>query len=513
MTDLPVGTVTFFFSDIEGSTKMLQRLGAGFRDVLEQHGQIVRAALRAHNGIELGTEGDSFFAVFTTAPDAVEAAGTVQQQLADAEWPKGGTVKVRIGLHTGSAELGGEGYVGLDVNRAARISAAGHGGQVVVSETTRALAGNGKFIDLGTHRLKDLEQPEHLHQLRAPDLPTSFPPLRSLDARPNNLPTLATQLLGRDDETAQLLDRIRQHRLVTIIGFGGVGKTHLAINVAAAALPDFTAGAFFVDLAPITDPSLVLSTIAAELDIDESEPTAMAAALGPGRLLIVLDNLEQVIDVAPSIGELLSAHADLAVLATSQVPLRVSGENVFRLDPLGVTGNGSSNGNSPAVDLFAARAATADPAFSLADHVPEVIELVAALDGLPLAVELAASRVNVLTPAQILERLQRDTAVLETRAADAPQRHRSLQAAISWSYDLLTPEQQGVLRTLSVFRGGATLAAIESLAARDVIDDLAELVDRSLVRTSTTTSGKQFDLLDSVLLYAAADSMRANPQS
>ncbi len=505
MTEIPTGTVTFFFSDIEGSTKMLQRLGPGYPPVLQRHGEIVRSALDEHGGIELGTEGDSFFAVFRTAREAVEAAATVQRRLAAEAWPDGGTVRVRIGLHTGEGVLGAANYVGLDVHRAARIAAAGHGGQVVVSDTTKTLASDAAVIDLGIHRLKDLEEPEHLYQVVITDLPASFPPLRSLDARPNNLPTFTTRLVGRDEETAQLLELLEDHRLLTITGIGGIGKTRLAINVAAAALPRFTDGAFFIDLSSVTDASLVLPAIASELHVDESEPGGVGRALGSGTRLLVLDNFEQVVTAAPTVGELLAAATGVRVLTTSQVPLRIGGERVFRLDPLATDGDGDRGARPAAVELFAARAAGADPTFSLTDHEEEVNELVAALGGLPLALELAAARVNVLTPAEILERLAKDSDLLATRAADAPVRHRSLRAAIAWSYELLSPDQRSTLRALTVFRGGAAMAALEAVVERPAIDDLAELVDRSLV-TTTTASGKRFDLLESVRHFAAAES-------
>lgn len=499
VSDLPTGTVTFFFSDIEGSTRLLQRLGDEFRGVLDQHYEIGRAAFDAFNGVEIRTEGDAFFTVFTSAQDACDASARFQRQLDDVAWPDGGVVKVRIGLHTGIGELGGDDYLGLDVHLAARIAATGHGGQVVVSEATKTLTRQGEFIDLGSHRLKDIEQSERLYQLVVPGLPSSFPPLRTLDTRTNNLPILPTQLIGRSQNKAELLGRLSDHRLVSVVGPGGVGKTHLAISVAADAVPDFEAGVFFVDLAPISDPSLVLPAIASTLEVDATEPVEIARSLADGKRLVLLDNLEQVIDVAPSLAELMAACPSLSLLATSQVPLRISGEVVVRLEPLG--GNGDS---SAAIDLFASRALAVDPSFTVADHADDVAALVVALDGLPLALELAAARLNVLTPAGILERLQRGATVLESRTADASERHRSLEDAIAWSYDLLAEDQQSVLRSLSVFRGGATLDGLESVAGRDVLDELGELVDRSLVRTMTGASTKRFDVFDAVRRFAEA---------
>ncbi len=499
MTGLPTGTVTYFFSDIEGSTKLLQRLGRDYRHVLDRHGAIIRSGLTDRGGIELSTEGDSFFGVFVTAPEAVDAAATIQQDLAEADWPDGGAVRVRIGLHTGRAELGGANYVGLDVHRAARIAAAGHGGQVVVSEATRVLAGDHAYLDLGSHRLKDLEQPEHLYQLLIEGLPSAFPPLRAVDAHPNNLPTIATQLLGRQGELAEIRRLLVEHRLVTVVGLGGVGKTRLAIQAAADVLGDFEGGVFLVPLAAVADPSLVVPAIAAELGIDDGTVGSIAEGMGSGRRLLLLDNLEQVIRAAPTIGELLGAVPSITILATSQVPLRITSERVFLLEPLGV--GEADNRVSPAAELFAARAAAVDPGFSLEQHADEVARLVAALDGLPLALELAAARVNVLTPGQILERMGAGSDLLVARAADAPQRHRSLQDAIAWSHDLLTTDQREILRALAIFAGGATLGAVEAVTGRDVIDHLAELVDRSLVRSRTGVSSKRFDLLDSLRAF------------
>lgn len=506
-TDLPTGTVTFFFSDIEGSTRLLERIGQAYRDVLHRHNEIVREAIAAQDGVEVQTEGDSFFAVFATAPSAVDASAVIQQRLAAVDWPRGGVVKIRIGLHTGLGELGGDNYLGLDVHRASRISDAGHGGQVVVSASTKALATGRDFIDLGSHRLKDLAEPEHLYQVIVPSVPQSFPPLRTRDARPNNLPALPNPLLGRDEERSTMLELVTGSRLVTILGVSGVGKTHLALDVAAAALPSFDDGVFFVDLASTKDPSLVMAAIAAELDIDASDVAGIAEAIGRNTMLLVLDNVEQVVEAAPQIGELLGACTGMKILATSQAPLRISGEILFRLKPLAVALDGSSLSDSPAVELFAARAATADPSFSLHEHGSDVAALVTALEGLPLAVELAAARVNVLTPAQILERLDggsSGSSMLRSRTADVAGRHRSLEDAIAWSYGLLTPTQQQALGSLAVFRGGATLAALEAVAAEDVLDDLGELVDRSLVRTRTTESGKRFDVMESVRRFAAS---------
>lgn len=493
---LPTGTVTFFFSDVEGSTGLLQRLAAGYREVIEEHAEIIRRCLAEHRGTEVSTEGDSFFAVFTSASDAVAAAADVQKSLAAATWPPGGTVAVRIGLHTGTGELGHDNYVGIDVNRAARIGAAGHGGQVVGSETVRVLAFDADFSDLGEHELKGLERAEHLYQLNVPGLAKTFPPLRTKSARPNNLPALASVIVGREAEVSLVEGLLDEHRLVTIAGPGGIGKTRLALEVASDVLPRFERGAFLVDLGPVDDAQLVLPAISATIGVDEVGTEGLAAALTDGPRLLVLDNFEQVVEAAPDLGSIIDHAAPLKVLVTSQLPLRLGTEQVFRLDPLALSGE-----ISPAIELFTARALQADPAFDLDSHRTDVASLVEALDGVPLAIELAAARVNVLTPGQVLERLETGYGVLKTGRSDASERHRSIEATVGWSYGLLEPSQQDLLQALAVFRGGADMDALEYVADRDAIDDLAELVDRSLVQTTPGTIGKRFDLLAPVHHY------------
>ena len=405
-------------------------------------------------------------------------------------------VAVRIGLHTGTAELGHDNYVGIDVNRAARISAAGHGGQVVVSETVKVLAPDRTFTDLGEHSLKGLERPEHLYQLEVDGLPQTFPPLRTLSQHPNNLPALASQIVGRSSEREELIDLIENHRLITLTGPGGIGKTRLALEVANDVLSRFERGVFLVDLAPIDDPELLLPAIANDVGIDPSVDGGLAAALADGPRLLVLDNFEQLIEGAPRLGDLMAATPTIKALVTSQVPLRIAGETVVRLDPLA-----GDRDDSPAVELFLARARQADPSFD-PENLADVLLLVDALDGVPLAIELAAARVNVLSPAEVFERI--DTGVLKTNRADSPGRHRSLAAVVEWSYELLDPGQQEVLQALAVFRGGATLAALEAVLERDPLDDLGELVDRSLVQSERGTVGRRFGLLTSVQVYASS---------
>jgi predicted ATPase len=465
--------------------------------VIERHAGLVRGCLERHQGVEVSTEGDSFFAVFAAAEHAVRASTAIQRAHAAEPWPEGGVVAVRIGLHTGTGELGHDNYVGIDVNRAARISAAGHGGQVIASETVRALAADHTFIDLGEHTLKGLDRPERLYQLDVDGLPQTFPPLRTASQRPNNLPTLASQIVGRAAERDTLVDLIDHFRIVTLTGPGGIGKTRLALEVATDVLGRFDNGVFLVDLTPVDDPDLLLSAIATGVGVDPTSAGSLAGALSDGPRLVVLDNFEQLIGAASRLAELVASSAPLKLLVTSQVPLRIEGETVMRLDPLQ-----RSDDTSPAVELFLARARQADPSFELSDHREDVLRLVDILDGVPLAIELAAARVNVLSPADIVRRI--DTGVLETNRADSPARHRSLTAAMEWSYGLLEEGQQETLQAMSVFRGGATLTALEAVLARDPLDDLGELVDRSLVEPERGTVGKRFDLLTSVQLYAAS---------
>ena len=499
MSRLPTGTVTFLFSDIEDSTGVVQRLGSGYRDTLERHAEIVRGCLGAHSGIEVSTEGDSFFAVFQSAPDAVGAASEMQHRLDAEDWPEGGVIRVRIGIHSGTAEMGHDDYVGIEVHRAARIGGAGHGGQVVVSDAVRALAPTQQFIDLGEHRLKGLDDPVHLYQLRVPGLREAFPPLRSVDARPNNLPSLESQIVGREREIAEVSELLAGNRLVTITGPGGIGKTRLSIEVAARALHDFTDGVFLVELAPVSDPTLVMPTIGAAVGVDDVSGDAVIQSLSGQSLLLLLDNLEQVTGAAPQFKRLLDGATSVKALTTSQIPLKLGGERTYRLSPLEAGGP-----ESPAVAVFADRAAEVDPLFDLEDHRETVIAISEALDGVPLALELAAARANVLSPEEILSRLSANVEMLKRFGSDAPERHQSISAAIEWSVDLLTEQQRRLLDCFAVFRGGATLGALEAVAGFDPLDDLGELIEHSLVHPSTGKAGKRFDVLAPIRLFVSS---------
>src|SRR5437667_4574978 len=421
MAELRTGTVTFLFTDIEGSTQLLRDLGEDYASVWKQHQLIIREALAAAGGAEVGTEGDSLFAAFSSAPGAVRAAVAAQRGLAAHAWPPGGSVRVRMGLHTGDGVLSGSDYVGMDVHRAARIANAAHGGQLIVSEATRvliedSLPAGAHLRDLGKHRLKDILQPEHLYDLVIDGLPAEFPPPRTLEARPNNLPLQLTSFVGREDQIGEIQKLLRQVRLLTLTGPGGTGKTRLALQVAAETVRDYTDGAFFVDLSPVTDPGLVPAVIAGALGVAEVAGVpileTLKRQLQHKELLLVVDNLEQLTAAGRVIEELVSAAPNLKVLITSRIVLSLRGEQEYVVPPLELpdpksTADLETLRRSKAVQLFTERALAVQPRFRItSENAKAVAELTARLDGLPLAIELAATRVKVLTPQQILARLE-----------------------------------------------------------------------------------------------------------
>ena len=521
-SELPSGTVTFLFSDIEGSTRLLQELGDGYVALLQDHNRIFREVILEHEGAEVATEGDSFFVVFRSPLRAVDAAGEIQQRLANQPFPA--PVRVRIGLHTGQGQLAGGDYVGIDVHRAARIAAAGHGGQILVSDATRALVESNlsaslSLLDLGPHRLKDLAHPERLYELAVEGLPSKFPPPRSLDARPNNLPVQLTRFIGRESQIAEIKRRLLNGaRLLTLTGPGGTGKTRLAIEVAGETLPAFEDGAWFVDLASVLDATLVISAIAEILGVkakaEQSLQDALGASLQEKAMLVVLDNFEQVVDAGASVERLLRAAPRLKVMVTSRSVLHRYGEQEFPVPPFAIPNPGrlpdlASLGRYEAIGLFAERAVAVKPDFVLTPlNASSVVEIAIRLDGLPLAIELAASRIKILSPQAILERLGRGSMVLASRVADAPARQRTLRGTIEWSFRLLTEDERLLFEQLSVFQGGATVAAIESICARgrgdETLEDLASLVDNSLLR-QVETAGEEdrFVMLETIKAYAA----------
>jgi predicted ATPase/class 3 adenylate cyclase len=521
MRDLPTGTVTFLFTDIEGSTRLLQRLGDRYREVVDEHGRILREAIVSGAGTEIHTEGDSFFAVFPSSAGALAAVVRAQRALTAHLWPQGHSLRVRMGLHTGEAVLGGDDYIGLDVHLAARIAAAGHGGQILVSEATRGLIGqtlpDGTSLrDLGRHRLKDIEHPEHLYDLVIDGLPAEFPAIRTLDARPTNLPPQRTSFVGREREVAEVTSLLAETRLLTLTGPGGTGKTRLALKVAADHLDRFSDGVFFADLSPIVDPALVPSVIAQALLVREEAGRdvldTLADHLRDRHLLLALDNSEQVIEAGAAIARLLDAAPRLTILATSRIPFHISGEQEFQVPPLAVPDPGRVADlevvtRSEAVALFTERAAAIRPGFQItSQNAPAVAEIAARLDGLPLAIELAASRLKVLSPHALLERLGQRLSLLTGGARDLPERQQTLRRTIEWSHDLLKAEEQLLFARLGIFSGGWSLKAAEAICGPDldldVLDGLGTLVDHSMVWPEMRDGETRSTMLETIREFA-----------
>jgi predicted ATPase/class 3 adenylate cyclase len=498
---LPTGTITFLMTDIEGSTRLLQVLGGAYPAVLDDHYRILNAACVAAGGLQVSTEGDATFFAFAQAPAALRAAVEVQRRLESNPWPSGVTVRVRIGIHTGEARLMGRSYVGLDVHRVARITSAGHGGQILVSAPTRALAeqrlpeGAG-LRDLGQHRLKDLDRAEHLFQVVVPDLPSAFPPLRSMGGRPDHLPAQLTSFVGREREKRELLELLPLTRLLTLTGPGGTGKTRLSLEVAAVASDAFDDGAWFIPLAAITDSEQLVPTIAAAFGLVQGAARPIADVLTDylrdRSALLVLDNFEQLMPAAQSVTELVGAAPRSKVLVSSREPLRIAGEQEFPVPPLEVPDRGDAVSledlrAADSVALFLQRARLVQPGFDLtAENANAVAEICARLDGLPLAIELAAARVRLFEPADVLARLDRRLSFL-AGGRDVPERQRTLRGAIEWSYDLLDEHEKVVFQRLSIFAGGCTLDAVEAVCrpgelGLETVEVISALHDKSLLR-------------------------------
>ncbi|HEX9415420.1 MAG TPA: adenylate/guanylate cyclase domain-containing protein [Gaiellaceae bacterium] len=473
--DLPAGTVTFVFTDVEGSTRLLQELGAErYAEALAAHRRILREAFAGHRGVEVDTQGDSFFVAFPTAPAALDAAAQALEEL------RSGPIRVRIGIHTGTPLLTEEGYVGADVHRAARIAAAGHGGQVLVSASTASLLepSNTVLLDLGEHRLKDLSAPERIYQLGGGE----FSPLKSLYR--TNLPIPATPFLGREQELRDVLGLLSEEdvRLLTLTGPGGMGKTRLGLQVAAEAAERFPEGVFWVPLAPLRDPELVLEAAGQALGVSDG----FADHVADKSVLLLLDNFEHVVEAAGALSEVLSACPNLQLIVTSRELLQVPGEQVYPVPPLE-----HEDGEA----LFLARARAARPDFEAGEAVSELCDR---LENLPLALELAAARVRVLSPEQLLERLAGRLDLLKAGRGVDP-RQQTLRATIEWSYDLLDEDEQRLFARLAVFRGGCTLEAAEAVCEAE-LDTLESLVDKSLVRVR---DGNRFWMLETIREFAA----------
>jgi len=482
-SDLPTGTVTFLFSDVEGSTRLLHELGAKrYAEVLAEHRRVVRDACVANGGVEVDTQGDAFFLAFPTAPGALAAAQAITQELAP------GPIRLRIGLHTGTPLLAEEGYVGPDVHRAARIAAVGHGGQVLVSASTAALL-EAELRDLGEHRLKDLSAPERIYQLGESD----FPPLASL--RRTNLPVPATPFLGRKAELREVAEMLRREdvRLLTLTGPGGTGKTRLAVHAAAEVAERFPDGITWIPLAPLRDPSGVLATTAQALGVKERSgerlSEALQEALDCKRTLLLLDNAEHLLPDAASDFSLLAVANGPVVLVTSRERLRLQGEHLYPVPTLA-----EPDGRA----LFRARARALDPSF---EGNGVVGQLCARLDNLPLAIELAAARSTLFSPEQLLERVAGHLDLL-VGGRDADPRQRTLRATIEWSYDLLDSEEQRLFRSLSAFPGGCTYEAAEEVCGAQP-DTLQSLLDKSLLRRRDSESGPRYWMLETIREFAA----------
>ena len=524
---LTIETLTFLFTDIEGSTALLARLGAeSYARALGEHHAIVRGALADHGGTEEGTRGDSFFATFTSLSACVAAALEMQRQLADQEWPAGEQLRVRMGVHIGEVAKESIGLVGYEVHRAARIGTVAHGGQVLLSSAAAGLVKDSlppdaALRDLGTHRLKDLGRPETLFQLEAPGLRDQFPPLRSLDnpELPNNLPTSLSPFIGRNKEVREVVGLLRTARLVTLTGAGGSGKTRLALQAAAELLDGSGDGVWLVELAPISDPEHVARTVVDALEIrsgaDREDRGTLLHTLKDQRCLVVLDNCEHLVDEVATLADLIGRSCPkVSILATSREPLGVDGEEVYRvrsltLPPRVVEGAEDLLG-AESVDLFVARARSLDKGFGVSDENAALVGAICRrLDGIPLAIELAAARLSSMSIQHLHDRLDSRFRLLTRGSRNALPRQQTLAATVTWSYDLLAEPEREVLRRLAVFVDGFTLEAAEAVCATgavdrfDVGDILGSLVNKSMVFAERTDTSLRYGILETIRQFAA----------
>ena len=525
MPQLPSGTVTFLFTDVEGSTRRWEEDSPATQAAIERHFAILDAAITANHGVRFKTIGDAVQAAFPTAPDAVLAAVAAQHALAAEDWGALGPIQVRMAIHTGSATPHGGDYLAAPLNRLARLLSAGHGGQILLSESTRLLVRDAlppelRLQDLGEHRLRDLREPEHVFQVVVPGLPAEFPPLKSEERRRQNLPLQLTSFIGRERDIAAVRARFvdDEVRLLTLTGPGGTGKTRLALRVADELRETYPDGVWFVPLAPVASAPRVAAAIAEALGLRETagEPVdlTLRGHLRDKQVLLVLDNFEHVIEAAPLVATLLANAPGLRVLVTSRAPLRISGEQEFTVHslecPVGESPSVAEALASEAVRLFVERAQAVRPDFDLtAENVATVVAICRRLDGLPLAIELAAARIRLLSAEAILSRLDSRLTLLTGGARDLPERQQTLRAAIAWSHDLLAPPEQALFRHLAVFAGGWTLEAAETIAAAvphpavSVLEGLEHLSDNSLIqqqedRQRTRSYDPRFTMLQTI---------------
>jgi predicted ATPase/class 3 adenylate cyclase len=522
----PTGTVTFLFTDIEDSTKMWERSPQAMQAALVRHDEILRLAMEEHGGYVFKTVGDAFCCAFSTAPDALEAALEAQRLLLEERWAESTPLRVRMALHIGAAEERDGDYFGPPVNRVARLLSAAHGGQVLLSAATHEmvrdqLPARMSLAQLGEHRLKDLFRPERVFQLSAPGLPVEFPPLRTLDTYRNNLPLQPTPLVGREKEVSEVCNLLRgtETRLLTLTGPGGTGKTRLALQAAADLLDDFPDGTFFVQLATLSEAELFLSTVAETLGVRETAEHPLDETLNDylseRRLLLVLDNFEQVLGAAPNVTEMLAGAPELRVLATSRAPLGLYGEKEYAVPPLSVPDvrhlpDLKALSQYEAVRLFIERAKSAKADFEVTDEsAPAVAEICVRLDGLPLAIELAAARIKMLPPKAMLQRLGSRLKLLTGGARDLPVRQRTLRGAIEWSHTLLGDGEKTLFARMAVFSGGRTLQAVEAVCDAkgdlpvDSFEGVSSLLDKSLLRQEEGPEGEpRFVMLETIHEYA-----------
>ena len=507
MYNLPSGTITFLFTDIEGSTKLWEQYPEEMKSALAAHDKILKHAIESNHGLIIKTTGDGVHAVFSTAMDAVNASLDAQYEVQTSKLIKNSEVSmlVRMGLHTGEAELRDGDYYGGTLNRAARIMEVAYGGQILLSSVTAALVRehlpeNASLLDLGEHRLKNLSRNENIFQLNAPNLPGNFPPLQSPNTIPSNLPTQLSSFIGRDKETVEIKSMLDSARLVTLTGSGGTGKTRLSIEVGTRELTSFPNGVWLLELAPLTDPEQIIPALTQVFGMQEnpyvSLETMLRDYLRDKKLLLLLDNCEHLIEACAHLADDLLHHCTgLKILASSREALGIVGEMVYSTPSLADT---------ESILLFAERAQAANSNFRLSDdNASSVAQICSRLDGIPLAIELAAARAKLLSPEQIASRLDDRFRLLVGGSRTALPRQQTLRALIDWSYDLLSDEEKELLRTVSVFVGGWTLDAVESVADDpDVLEKLEQLVNKSLVKTEERESGMRFFMLETIRQYA-----------